>query len=55
MDKEDVSKEIKKIEEETLAKLSKLRAKKDAIVSNYIAKLREKKIEDLRKDIQSSI
>jgi hypothetical protein len=51
MNYEEEFKQIQKIEEETIARLARLRAKKDAIVSNYIASLREKKIESLRKEI----
>lgn len=51
MDYEEEFKQIQKIEEETIARLSRLRAKKDAIVSNYIASLREKRMNDIRKEL----
>jgi hypothetical protein len=51
MDYEEEFKQLQKIEEETLARLSRLRAKKDAIVTNYIADLRAKKINSLKQEM----
>ncbi len=52
MDYEEELHQIAMIEENILSRLSRLRAKKDAVVSNYIAKLREEKIKSLREKIQ---
>ncbi len=45
--------QIKQIEREALVELSRIRAEKDKIVSDYISSLKEKKIENLKNDIQS--
>ena len=50
---EDKIKKIKQIEQDTLSELARIRIERDKIVSNYITSLKEKKIEDLKKDIQS--
>jgi len=47
-------KKIKEVEHNALLELSRIRKEKDKIIADYITSLREKKIEDLRKDIQSS-
>ncbi len=52
MDYEEEFKQLQQMEENILTRLSRLRAKKDAIISNYIASLREEKIKNLREEIR---